>query len=310
MIKKQARYLWILRRSQICVYLIAIILLNTGCHADYKKKQDIQAANFLETTFLKSINLTDESSRILYIKLEGDIADPATKVNASFFKPVLSYLYVNSPKLYSYIDEVLGKDSVRLVNESEKYAVLLYQEMKKYESDIIPLVPGRSYFFSQEHILPYDTLKKVNVEPTEFYELLFKNQTYREIKNNLLQLKLRVKNYENAILYKIFQSYTNDVIIHDEFPVPLITQSATVVQAGKELIITAGTGAYIFPYQEIQIGGKKVKPNERGFAEQRIKVDTVAGDKKVSVTIEIKNPDGTKSMYKNYIKYKVVKAIE
>jgi len=94
--------------------------------------------------------------------------------------------------------------------------------------------------------------------------------------------------------------------MYDKFAA-IIGQSSNYIQAGDELIITAGVGSFSTASQpKITINGKEITVNEDAVAVHKLKTSQKAGKYFVPVKIEYTKPDGTKEAKTFNIEYTVI----
>ena len=87
----------------------------------------------------------------------------------------------------------------------------------------------------------------------------------------------------------------------------IVASNATKFGIGEEMTITAGIGEFTpMSKPNFEIDGVRVKPNENGVAEYKLKVSNKPGKYKSHVVIKYIAPDGKEDSFKKDIEYTVV----
>jgi hypothetical protein len=269
-------------------------MLILGC----KGRQPTEHHDMMSQTVRGSITEIEHSSAQLYRKLEQDYRDSVAPLIAR--RPQVSFIYVSSKKIYTYLDNLITK-------QSESFNV-----SETTSDQIFDLISNHFEGTAQQQIISGgDTLRPLLPEwiqgsKSDFYKHLFKNSNSALSLLNLLYLKLNLVNLEHRALSYIFSGYTHHIVIIDDFPAPLVTQNATVLKKGDQLQITAGIGTYATrPLISITINGEVFKPDKAGRASFSKPVTKPPGKYSIPVVIKFKMPEGNEKEATVEVKYEV-----
>jgi hypothetical protein len=208
----------------------------------------------------------------IFHAMDEKLQDPATVEKAKLYMPKIELL-----KLYS-------RDATFFIDSVKYELIKKAGGREKLSSSSAAIVSG-TLIDSKE----FDSLKH---DKRLFVEYFFSDASVASAFAFLNSCKVSVLNFQNIC----FSFFNNQVMSYDhyyEFYWPMLGVESTVIEQHGKMKITAGIGSFsYFAKPEMEIYGKKIKPNESGIIEYEFRENRSPGKYYLPIKISYIDQDG------------------
>jgi GldM N-terminal domain len=305
------------------IFISAIVLFFCSCVDNSKKNLTI--FKVADEGLIRSSMWISSSTESTYSALENRLSDYYHNQKAKIWQPKALQLKSYCEDFYQYINDL--KEQVRKVaglrisggkefydeenitevnklfeNKGEK----LFQKLLDFRKNVLAVDTEINISFNKSLVLFAYKFDYTKQDSKDFTKIYFNNIPALAAMLMLTKLENNIRIDENKLAMFCLNK-ASPVIIHDDFPTPLITQSSKYVKAGEEIEITAGIGSYfIAKDRKFIIDGKVIKVDLEPVATYKLKTSLKPGKYLVPVVIEFKKPDGSTTAMTKSIEYTVI----
>jgi len=286
-------------------FIAVIILFIIFSSCSNKTATDLAVYRSMQAGFIQSATAVDLSNKEIYLAIEGRAKDLRVASYAAKWQPGALLIKDFSNNAVNYIDSLLSelkieagvkleefgatfketyreddKDAVERVFIKNNRGKALQERLLKYKNDMLAIDP--ELFKTFEHII-------INVSDSffkkGFTETYFKDVPAVAALALLKKFQSDIVNNENQFL-RFCLNKTHPVMIIDDFPMPLISQSSSYVRQGDEIVITAGIGSYATALKtSVMIGNKLISDNGEGVVTYKFKANGHIGKNKIPIRL-------------------------
>lgn len=312
-------------RRILLVCAILISLFYQSC-AD-RIKSDLIGYKALDEGLVNSNRAIDRSTIGSLIELEKKLTDPVSREKAAIWYPKAQQIQAFSKSVDTYIDDIKtalkkeagledggGQESFR---EKDKNSVMrvftkqdagkkLLERLKDYRADILSVDSELSKEFGEKFLLTTAVFDSA-IGKQDFTKTFFDDIPAIAAVAMLSKFQNNVKLIENKTI-----AFCRDKVGYFDgfgFSVyrALAMVSSSRVNAGEEIEVTAGVGAFSkAALPEITIDSKKIALDDIGAAVYRFKAPKTAGKYTMPIQIDFVDQEGRKQTISKNIEYTVV----
>lgn len=304
--------------------IISIIIL-FFCSCSNTSKNNLEAFRIADEGLQRSSALISSSTHTIYSALESRLGYSDNKERSNFWQSKAIQIKSYCDSFYEYVNflketlkeksgfkkqentEFYDEENVNAVNKLfDKKSEELYLKLIGFRQNVLAVDNELNKNFSPNLFLFAKGFHYPGNDSKEFNNFFFKDITpgaamvvLSKFENNV-----RIAEY-NLVMFCLDK--TSPVIIHDDFPEPLITQSSKYVKAGEEIQITAGIGIYTTAMKrKIVINNTVISLENEPIGFYKLKASTYPGKHIVPITIEFIQPDGAVLKMQKNIEYIVI----
>jgi hypothetical protein len=243
----------------------------------------------------------------IFHAMDEKLQDPATVEKAKLYMPKIELLKLYSRDATFFIDSVkyelikkaggrekLSSSSAAIVSGTlieNGLAEKLYEILLVYKEKAIS-VDERLKEYSGLMVVGSKEFDSLKHDKRLFVEYFFSDASVASAFAFLNSCKVSVLNFQNIC----FSFFNNQVMSYDhyyEFYWPMLGVESTVIEQHGKMKITAGIGSFsYFAKPEMEIYGKKIKPNESGIIEYEFRENRSPGKYYLPIKISYIDQDG------------------
>ena len=304
--------------------LISIIVLFSSSCAD-NSKNDFTVYKAADDGLNLSTETISSLTHSLYCSLENKLAEYYHNKSVEYWQPKALQVKTYCQDFYQYIDalktELKNKTGMHVASGIESYeegnvaavntmfekkGKELYEKLIGFRKNVLAVDTQVNLEFEHPLLLFTKGFDYTKQDSKAFTKIFFNNipAIAAILMLSKLENNIRINEYN---LIGFCHSQASPVIIHDDFPEPLITQSSKYVKAGEEIQITAGIGIYTTAMKrKIVINNTVISLENEPIGFYKLKASTYRGKHIVPITIEFIQPDGAALKMQKNIEYIVI----
>jgi hypothetical protein len=300
---------------QACFYLS--ILFFCSCGHSVKDEND-ELLKMTNEGLGNSINSISWATKGIVFGMEEKMKDPSYSIILTrlyqkamqiteLTKNCLAYINVlesdlkkeNASKSSSNTSDYMAKND-RVEN--------LLKILQKYRKDIL-LVDSAIYAeFDNTLVITTKKFDFAGSNDDDFFRAFFKDKNFEGMLSALRNFENNIVIAENRTVAFCNGKASDLKILICDFPGAIVGQNSSVVNAGDDLEITAGVGIFTNrSNHEIFINRQKIKLNQGGVAEFKMKASSKPGKHYIPVKIDFTDEYGKKETIEKSVEYTVVK---
>ena len=295
-------------RNVVSAFFASIIL--TSC-AD-RSKTDLKVINALNESIENSNKTVNATTVDIMHSLEAKLHDYSTKERAQVWFPIAQTIQKISKKAYEEIQEIkfkLEKGSIKTVREEDISNV--FNSLLKYKNEILQVDSRLTRYFQQYLRIFTRSIDSTNVNQESLFRDFFSNAYTSAIIAMLSKLQNNIKLNEERMVTFCHEYSTPICGMGAIMTSVLVMQSASIVQKGGEIEITAGLASVSVEQKpKVIVYNTFVPLNDAGLAVYKLKAASKPGKYYVPVKIKYTDQNGREQSMIKEIEYTVAEIVK